>query len=62
MSKIVQMRTFINEVVVESKKVTWPSREDLKASTQVVIAAVFIMTFFIFVVDRLISLPMGLLF
>ena len=34
---IVRGRTFINDVRVEMEKVTWPSREDLKASTTVVL-------------------------
>jgi preprotein translocase subunit SecE len=60
MSKIDQLKTFINEVVVESKKVTWPGWADLKASTWVVIIAVFFITFFIFVVDQVISRIVGI--
>lgn len=62
MSKVQQIRTFIEEVVVESKKVTWPSWEDLKASTWVVIVAVLVITVFIFVVDRVIGFPVGFIF
>ena len=60
MSKITQLRTFIDEVVVESKKVTWPTWDDLKASTRVVIVAVFFITFFIFVVDQIVGRIVGL--
>ncbi len=60
MSKITQLRTFIDEVVVESKKVTWPTWDDLKASTWVVIVAVFFVTFFIFVVDQIVGRLVGL--
>lgn len=62
MSKVQQLRIFVEEVVVESKKVTWPSWEDLKASTWVVIVACFIITVFIFIVDKIIAVPVGLLF
>jgi preprotein translocase subunit SecE len=62
MSKVQQLRTFVEEVVVESKKVTWPSWEDLKASTWVVIVACFIITVFVFIVDKIIAVPVGLLF
>jgi preprotein translocase subunit SecE len=62
MSKVQQLRTFVEEVVVESKKVTWPSWEDLKASTWVVIVACFIITVFIFIVDKIIAVPVGFLF
>jgi preprotein translocase subunit SecE len=62
MSKVQQVKGFVEEVVVESKKVTWPSWEDLKASTWVVIVAVFFVTVFIFIVDRIISFPVGFIF
>ncbi|MBD3335127.1 MAG: preprotein translocase subunit SecE [Candidatus Eisenbacteria bacterium] len=61
MSKIEQFRTFVGEVVVESKKVTWPTWDDLKASTWVVIVAVFFITIFIFIVDQIISRLIGFL-
>jgi preprotein translocase subunit SecE len=62
MSKLQKAKAFIDEVVVESKKVTWPSWEDLKASTKVVIVAVFFITIFIFFVDRAISIPVGFIY
>jgi preprotein translocase subunit SecE len=61
MSKVQQLKTFVNEVVVESKKVTWPGWEDLKSSTWVVIVAVAFITFFITVVDRVVSMFIGLI-
>lgn len=62
MSKVQQVRTFFEEVVVETKKVTWPSWEDLKASTWVVIIACFFITLFIFIVDRLIGIPVEFIY
>jgi len=44
-----------NEVASELKKVTWPTRQELKESTIVVIVSTFIVTIFIGVVDQIIS-------
>jgi len=62
MSKVQQARSFIEEVVIESKKITWPSWDDLKASTWVVIVAVFFITLFIFLVDWIIRMPVEFIF
>jgi preprotein translocase subunit SecE len=48
-----RLRTFIHEVVVETKKVTWPSRDEVVATTIVVIAASFIFGIFLYVCDIL---------
>jgi preprotein translocase subunit SecE len=37
------------------KKVTWPSREELRGSTMVVIVMVILVSIFIGVVDRILS-------
>jgi preprotein translocase subunit SecE len=42
---------FLREVKTELKKVTWPSRKDTLAATAVVLVAVFIIAFFLGVVD-----------
>jgi preprotein translocase subunit SecE len=46
---------FFREVKVEMKKVTWPTRDELKESTKLVIIASFIVTVFIGVVDNILS-------
>ncbi len=51
---------FVQSAWVESKKVTWPSRGELKDSTVVVIVATFIIMIYLFVVDRVLSLVLGL--
>ena len=51
MAVIERTRTFLQEVVVETKKITWPEREDLKESTTVVIISVVILAFILGVVD-----------
>jgi preprotein translocase subunit SecE len=46
-----RLRTFLHEVVVETRKVTWPSRDEVMATTVVVIAASFIFGIFLYVCD-----------
>ena len=43
---------FLQSVLVESRKVTWPSRDELKESTMVVLVATSIVMFYLFLVDR----------
>ena len=52
---------FFREVKVEMQKVTWPSRDELKESTKLVIIATFIVTLFIGAVDNILSLIIRLL-
>jgi len=42
---------FFREVRVEMKKVTWPSRKETIASTSVVLVAVFLVGFYLGIVD-----------
>ena len=46
---------FLSEVKSELKKVNWPSRDELKGSTMVVIVLTFLLAFYIGVVDFLLS-------
>ncbi len=46
-----RLKTFFREVVVETKKVTWPGRDEVVATTVVVIAASFIFGIFLWVCD-----------
>ena len=50
-----QFREFLKDVQVESAKVSWPSRNELRDSTIVVIVTVLIVATFIGIVDRLLS-------
>ena len=43
---------YLKDVRVEVSKVTWPSREELRESTLVVIVMVFVIAVFIGIVDR----------
>jgi len=55
MGPIERLRKFINDVKLEAQKVSWPSRDEVKESTIVVLVAVFIISIFIYVVDIVIS-------
>jgi preprotein translocase subunit SecE len=46
-----RVKSFFEEVKVESKKVSYPSREELVGSTWVVITTVIIVSFFLGGVD-----------
>ena len=46
---------FLSEVKSELKKVTWPSRDEVKGSTMVVIVLTFLLAFYVGVVDFLLS-------
>ncbi len=46
-----QLVRFLREVRTEIRKVNWPSKKELVGSTIVVIVSVFILSFFLGVVD-----------
>ena len=47
-----QIRDFLKDVMVEMKKVSWPSRDELVTYTVVVIIVVFILSVYIGVIDK----------
>ncbi|MCK5862193.1 MAG: preprotein translocase subunit SecE [Candidatus Hydrogenedentes bacterium] len=49
---IARIQTFFEDIVNELKKVTWPTREDLVASTKVTLFLLLVMASIIFVYDR----------
>jgi preprotein translocase subunit SecE len=46
---------FVNDVVKEMKKVTWPTKEELKESTSVVIIVCLLLAAFTYAIDMVIS-------
>ena len=46
-----RFKLFLHEVRVEMRQVTWPTRDDVRATTVVVLLTVFFFGFFLFVVD-----------
>ncbi len=57
-----QVREFSKEVRVEFGKVSWPTRNELRDSTVVVIVTMLLITAFVGIVDQGLTLTMGLLF
>ncbi|MDT3739999.1 MAG: preprotein translocase subunit SecE [Candidatus Kapabacteria bacterium] len=51
-----KIKKFANEVVAEMKKVSWPSKEQLRESTVVVIVVTGFLTAFTFIVDEIMTL------
>jgi preprotein translocase subunit SecE len=47
-----RINAFLQSAWIESKKVTWPSREELIESTRVVVVASLFLMIYLFVVDR----------
>lgn len=56
------LKKFIEEVRVEMKKVSWPTRDQLKESTNVVIGVSLVITIIVFVMDKIVSSLIGLIF
>ena len=42
---------FVNDVVKEMKKVTWPTRDELKESTTIVIVVCILIAIFTYAID-----------
>ena len=53
---------FIKEVRNELKRVSWPSRDDVRESTTVVIVVVLVLAVFIGLVDRALSYLVSFIF
>jgi preprotein translocase subunit SecE len=46
-----RLKTFFQEVVVETKKVTWPSKQEVLNTTTVVLVASFIFGIYLYACD-----------
>ena len=55
-SPVQSLNEYVKDVRVEMTKVSWPTRDELRESTLVVIVMVFLMMVFIGVIDRGLSL------
>jgi preprotein translocase subunit SecE len=51
-----KIKHFFSETRVEMRKVTWPTRDELKESTKIVIVATFVVTLFIGIIDQILTL------
>jgi preprotein translocase subunit SecE len=52
---IEKAKQFVTDVIVEMKKVSWPTVPELRGSTTVVIVTVFLVAIFIGIVDRVLA-------
>ncbi len=59
---IEKLKNYLVETKIEIKKVTWPTKDELKESTRVVVVATFVLTGFIGVVDQILSRIVKLIF
>ncbi len=55
MKLVEKAKSFIDDVIVEMRKVSWPTWEQLVNSSVVVIVISALFTFYIFVVDQIVS-------
>jgi len=53
---------FLHDVRTEMAKVSWPTREELKSQTIIVIMVSFIFAIFIFAVDHILSRLISLIY
>jgi preprotein translocase subunit SecE len=51
MGVVTRLREFVQEVLAEFRKVTWPSRDELINSTSIVIVVTVVLAFFLGAVD-----------
>lgn len=61
MEAVDKIKVFLSEVKVETKKISWPSMEELRGSTWVVIVAVLLITLVIAIIDLILNKVLGLL-
>lgn len=59
---IAKIKNFVGEVAKEMKKVSWPSKEQLRESTIVVIVTTLVFTVFVYAVDFLMDLGIKFIF
>ena len=52
----VRIREFYNETRLEMRRVTWPERKQVQATTIVVIATVFFFGFYLTLADKVVDL------
>jgi len=53
---------FLREVKTEMSKVSWPSRDELKGQTWIVILLSIFLSLFIFIVDHILSWLLNLIY
>lgn len=59
---IEKIKNFFSDVAKEMKKVSWPTKEQLRESSIVVVVATLIFTFFTYLIDWLVTKAIGFIF
>jgi preprotein translocase subunit SecE len=59
---IAKIKKYSNEIVGEMKKVSWPTKQQLRESTIVVIVMTGIITLFTFVIDEIMTVVIKTIF
>jgi len=62
MTIVGKIKKFSKEVSVEMKKVTWPTKEQLKEATRVVVVVCLIFAAFAFIVDQVVTKVMQFIY
>jgi len=57
-----KLNKFIQEVKQEMSKVSWPSKDELKGTTTVVIVVTLVLTLFIFATDKILEAILNFIF
>ena len=57
-----KIKEFANDVVKEMKKVSWPTRDQLKESTIVVIVTTIIITVIVLFIDKIMDIFVKIIF
>jgi preprotein translocase subunit SecE len=57
-----KIKSFANDVAKEMKKVSWPTKEQLKESTMVVVVTTLLFTVFVYLIDWVVAQSMTVLF
>jgi preprotein translocase subunit SecE len=59
---IEKIKNFFSDVAKEMKKVSWPTKEQLRESSIVVVVATLIFTIFTYLIDWLVTQAIGFIF
>lgn len=59
---LAQAKQFFTDVSKEMKKVSWPTRDQLRESTVVVVVTCLVITGIVFVIDQAMTQVMNLIF
>ncbi|MCY4171099.1 MAG: preprotein translocase subunit SecE [Bacteroidetes bacterium] len=58
----IKTRTYLEEVVAEMRKASWPQRRELISHTVITLVASFVLALFIFGADRFISYILDIIY